>query len=99
MILYMLCFILFCVGLYAVFTKRNLVKIIIGIVIAKYAVNLFLALAGCRPGQPAEPMAQAVTLVSIVTGLGVTVLLAAIAMRLHEKYGTFDVSEIRRLKG
>ena len=39
---YFLCMTLFTVGLYAVVVKRDLVKIIIGIAIMDYAVNLFL---------------------------------------------------------
>ena len=43
---YMLCLILFSVGLYCVLRKRNLIKIIIGIGIMEYAVNLFFVLSG-----------------------------------------------------
>ncbi|HON00613.1 MAG TPA: NADH-quinone oxidoreductase subunit K, partial [Acidobacteriota bacterium] len=31
---YFLCFVLFCVGLYGMLAKRNLVKIILGLVVA-----------------------------------------------------------------
>ena len=50
MITYFLCLVLFSVGLYAILRKRNIIKIIIGIVICEYAVNLFLALFGYRMG-------------------------------------------------
>jgi multicomponent Na+:H+ antiporter subunit C len=42
---------------------------------------------------------QAMVVTSIVIGLGTTILAIAICVRLYEKYGTFDISEIRRLKG
>ncbi len=45
---YILCFILFCIGLYAVLRKRNIIKIIIGLGIIEYAVNLFFVLIGYR---------------------------------------------------
>jgi multisubunit Na+/H+ antiporter MnhC subunit len=109
---YLLCLILFCIGLYCVITKRNIVKIIIGIGISEYAVNLFFVLLGYRtngrapildPRQTVEkivdPLPQAVVLTSIVIGLAVTALLVALAMRMYEKYGTFDIYEMRRLKG
>jgi multicomponent Na+:H+ antiporter subunit C len=46
-----------------------------------------------------DPLPQALVLTSIVIGLAVTALMVAIALRIYEKYGTFDLSQIRRLKG
>ena len=112
MSVYFLCFVLFCIGLYCILRKRNLIKIIIGIVITEYAVNLFFILVGYRmhgrapihaPDQTVlnmvDPLPQALVLTAIVIGLAVTALIAAIAIRVYEKYGTFDITKIRRLKG
>jgi multicomponent Na+:H+ antiporter subunit C len=46
-----------------------------------------------------DPLPQALVLTAIVIGLGVTAMTVAIAMRLYEKFGTYDIKEIRRLKG
>ena len=46
-----------------------------------------------------DPLPQALVLTSIVIGLGVLALMAALCVRLYERYGTFDVTEIRRLRG
>jgi len=46
-----------------------------------------------------DPLPQALVLTSIVIGLGVLALQVAICLRLYEKYKTFDMSEINRLKG
>ena len=46
-----------------------------------------------------DPVPQALVLTAIVIGLGVTAMTVAIAMRLYEKYGTYDIKEIRKLKG
>lgn len=46
-----------------------------------------------------DPLPQALVLTSIVIGLGVLALMAAICLRLYEKYKTFDMSEIKRLRG
>ncbi len=46
-----------------------------------------------------DPLPQALILTSIVIALGVTALMVALALRLHEKYGTFDLENIRRLRG
>lgn len=46
-----------------------------------------------------DPLPQALVLTSIVIGLGVLALQVAICLRLYEKYKTFNMSEINRLKG
>lgn len=46
-----------------------------------------------------DPLPQALVLTSIVIGLGVLALMVAICIRLYERYGTFDVTEMTRLKG
>ncbi len=110
--IYVLCLILFCVGLYCVLVKKNIIKIIIGVSIIDYSLYLFLAMIGYRAQgrspihSPAvkienmvDPLPQALVLTAIVIGLAVLGLMIAIATRLYEKYGTFDIDEIRRLKG
>jgi multisubunit Na+/H+ antiporter MnhC subunit len=46
-----------------------------------------------------DPLPQALVLTSIVIGLATTTMLVAIAMRIYEKYGTFDITKIKELKG
>ena len=116
MLPYLLGIFLFFIGIYAVVAKKNLVKIIVGTMIADYAVNYFLLTLGYRKGgiapiltrqlKPAEfiaqsvdPLPQALILTSIVIGLGMTALMIALAVRLYDRYGTFDVTKIRKLKG
>ena len=112
MSVYFLCFCLFGVGLYCVLRKRNVIKIIIGLGIIEYAVNLFIILIGYRahgrapifaPDQSVvtmvDPLAQAMVLTTIVIGLAVTIVTVSIAIKIYEKYGTFDITKIRRLKG
>jgi multicomponent Na+:H+ antiporter subunit C len=112
MILYLLCLILFSIGIYCLLVKKNLVKKIIGLGIMEYAINLFFILLGYKHNGEApilergvvitnfvDPLPQALILTSIVIGLGVTALMVAITVRLYEKYKTFDIDEIRRLKG
>lgn len=112
MIAYFLCLILFCVGLYCILRKRNIIKIIVGIIIAEYAVNLFFILVAYKVGgrspifspdeaitNMVDPLPQALVLTTIVIGLATTALLVGIAMRIYEKYGTFDITKIRELRG
>ena len=43
-----LCFVVFIIGLYCVLTKKNMIKIIIGLSIMEYALNLFFILLGYK---------------------------------------------------
>ena len=122
--IYLMTFALLLIGLYAVVAKKNVIKIIVGLLIIDYAINMFLVLVGYRGGGTApilsgrhetsaaleaasselagaavDPLPQAMVLTSIVIGLGITALMVAMAIRLYEKYGTFDMSKIRKLKG
>ncbi len=49
--------------------------------------------------QSVDPLPQVLVLTSIVIGLSTLALMVAIALRLYEKYQTFDMSEIRKLRG
>ena len=74
--------------------KRNIIKMIIGIGIMGYAVNLFFVLVGYVEGgrspiydadqaitKMVDPLPQVVVSTSIVLGLAVTLLLISIATR------------------
>jgi multisubunit Na+/H+ antiporter MnhC subunit len=46
-----------------------------------------------------DPLPQALVLTAIVIGLATTAMLMAVIIRLYRKYGTFDIREIRNLRG
>jgi multicomponent Na+:H+ antiporter subunit C len=114
---YVLALALMLVGLYVIVAKKNVIKIILGVVILEYAINLFLLLLGYRAGGAApiraadqvddaafaagavDPIPQALILTSIVIGVGCLALMVAVAVRLHERFGTFDITRIRELRG
>jgi multicomponent Na+:H+ antiporter subunit C len=111
---YVLCIVLFCLGVYAILSKRNIIKILIGLIIAEYAVNLFLIMVAFRiggrspifsrtevilPNTMVDPLPHALVLTAIVIGLATTAFLVAIAMRIHDRYGTYDITKIRELRG
>ena len=112
MIVYLLCFILFLVGLYGVITRRNLVKIVISLSIMEFSTFLLFALIGyidggvapiVNPSDPVkiyvDPLPQALVLTAIVIGLATTAMLMAVIIRLYRKYKTFDIREINNLRG
>ena len=112
MIVYLLCLILFLVGLYGVITRRNLIKIAISLSVMEFSIFLFLALIGYIDGgvapivDPADPvrlyvdpLPQAMVLTAIVIGLATTAMLMTVIIRIYRKYGTFDIREIKNLRG
>ena len=113
---YLVCTLLLLLGVYCIIAKKNLVKIVIGLCIIEYAINLMLILIGYRSGGNApivtsiesvaeqtrsfvDPIPQALIVTSIVIGLGMSAMVIALCLRLYEKYGTFDILQIRRLRG
>jgi len=46
-----------------------------------------------------DPLPQALVLTAIVISLGSLALMISICIRIYEKYGTFDITRIRRLRG
>ncbi len=114
--IYVLCLVLFCIGLYGTLRKRNVIKIITGLILCEYAANLLFIVVGYRMNGRApvldrgmaeamlfenmvDPLPQAMVLTTIVIGMATTLLLVALAIRIYEKYGTFDITEIKDLKG
>jgi multicomponent Na+:H+ antiporter subunit C len=107
--------VLLTLGLYCLVAKKNIVKKILGVVIMDYAVNLYLIIIGYKNGGVApvigkttpaamlerfvDPLPQALVLTSIVIGLGVLALMVSMVIRLYEKHGTFDMSQISKLRG
>jgi len=57
MTIYVLAVAMLLVGLYAVVAKKNVIKLIIGVLIIDYAVNMLLVLVGYRAGKsPQAPI-------------------------------------------
>ena len=49
--------------------------------------------------QSVDPLPQAIVMTTVVISLSTLIVMVALCIRLYERYGTFDVTEIRRLKG
>ncbi len=110
-ILYITSFALVIIGLYAVLSQRNLIRIVIGLNIADVGINLLLVTLGYIEGgrvpiftagqsaaNMADPVPQALVLTAIVIGFGVTALMLTLVMRIYATHGTIDASRIRGLK-
>jgi len=102
--------ILFVLGLYGILTQRNVIKIIISLNILEIGLNLFIISVGYVKDGVApiftnqhadvssvnfvDPLPQALVLTAIVIGVGTTALGLALAKRMYQKYGTFNIDEM-----
>jgi len=112
MIYYVGSFGLIIIGLYIVLTKRNLIKVIIGLDLFETGIFLLLICTGYVKGGTApifsnakltsalmvDPVPQALVLTAIVIGVATLALALSLAIRLYHHYGTLDLRKIRELK-
>lgn len=111
---YICSIILIVLGLYTMLVKKNIMKIVIGMGLLDYGINLLLISIGFKAGGTApiftvgeinpntffvDPVPQALTLTSIVIGACVTAMALAIVIKVKEYYGTLDADKVRRLNG
>lgn len=111
---YIASFVLIALGFYTMVAKKNLLKIVIGMGIVDYGVNLLIVSIGFNPGGTApifaiseltresffvDPIPQALTLTSIVIGACVTAMALSLVIKMKKSYGTLNSEKIRRLNG
>lgn len=101
---------LFCIGLYNIIIRRNMVKKLIGLNIMETSVFfLYISLGylqngiapvaggGADPGRMVNPVPQVLVLTGIVVAVGVTALALSMVILLYRQYGTLDTDEIMRM--
>ncbi len=87
------------IGLFAVVTRRNLLRIVIGIEIIATGVNLnFIAMSIFKHGPYIDPTAHALTIISIVLDGALVGVALALTLVVYRKFRTLDTDEIRRLR-
>ena len=106
--------VLIIIGFYMMVIKKNIIKIVIGMSIVDYGLNIFLVSIGFNAGGTApiftfnelrsgmyfvDPVPQALTLTSIVIGACVTAMALSLCIKIYGEYGTLDAYQIRRLRG
>lgn len=107
---YIVVVILFCLGIYTIIMEKNLIRIVIGANIVESSLILLLILISFKPGGTApildreyeivvDPIPQALAVTAIVIGGSVTAVMLNLMIKLHKKYGTLNVDEIRKLRG
>lgn len=107
---YIVVIILFCLGIYTIIMKKNLIKIVIGFTIVESSLILLLILISYKPGGTApildrsyeiivDPIPQALSLTAIVIGGSVTAVMLVLVIKIYKRYGTLNIDEIRKLRG
>jgi len=100
------------IGVYGLLTNRHMIKMIISINVLEVGLNLFIIAVGYSDNKIipiitaankgatnySDPLLQALVLTAIVIGVGTTAILLAVARKLYQQYGTFDLKEMEGSK-
>lgn len=101
---------LFMVGIYALSSRRNIVKTIISLAIVQSAIILFFLSInysksavppiGIALKQPvADPIPQALMITAIVVGISVTAVSLTMFITLYHKFGSTNWNKVRQKRG
>ena len=112
---YLAAIILVAIGVYALVTKENLIKKVIGLVVLTNGTHMLLITLGYKTSGIApimsftdsrifsmiavDPLPQAMVLTSIVINLSITALALSLITRVYKLFGTVDTKKLRVLKG
>ena len=99
---------LFALGTFLVL-RRDVVRVVWGVVIFGQAANVYLVTMGGLEGPPpilghhagghpttTDPLVQALVLTAIVIGFGTTAFALVLTYRVYQEHGTIDVRELGR---
>ncbi len=89
--------------------KRDLFRVVVGLVLISSAANLALMGSGLSRGQApiqptrageavADPLVQAMTLTAIVIGFAVTALLLVLVLRIYRTHRSVDLDDLSRME-
>jgi len=91
---------LYMIGLYCLATKRNMLRLVLGIEILINAANInFITFAAYAMPGFVDPMGNSFVCISIGLAGAVSAVALAIVVLAYRHYGTLDVKELRRLRG
>lgn len=91
MIIWLAAILLMLIGLYGAAVKRDLVKVVIGLMIMQYSLDLLLIVFS----REREWFSQLAALM----GLATTIILVALIKRNFDRQATLDVTKLNKLKG
>jgi NADH-quinone oxidoreductase subunit K len=89
--------VLLLMGIYSVFTAKNLLKSVMSYQVAVFGVNLTLFSSSLSFIGMQRLLGDTFVFISIVVGAAVEVVGLAIVVAVFRKFGTLNPAEIRRL--
>ncbi|TET64443.1 NADH-quinone oxidoreductase subunit K [Candidatus Bathyarchaeota archaeon] len=90
---------LYIVGMYCLVSKRNMIKLVMGLEILVNAAHLnFIAFSAYRSVGFIDPLGHSIVIMSIGFAGCVTALALTIVTYAYKYYKTLDVRKLRRLK-
>jgi len=93
-------FSLYAIGLYCLATKRNMIRLILGLEILINAANLtFITFSAYAFPGYVDRLAHSIVIVSIGLGGSVGAVALTMIVYAYKYYGTLDITELKRLKG
>ena len=107
-------FLIILAGLWAIITRKNIIKMIIGFSLFDTGLHIVMVSLAYVKGSTApildsavgieaatkiaDPVPQALVLTAIVIGLGVTALMLAFAIKLHKSKGSLQICDFKDMK-
>ncbi|MFQ6074526.1 MAG: NADH-quinone oxidoreductase subunit NuoK [Candidatus Bathyarchaeia archaeon] len=92
-------FVLYGVGVYCLTTRRDLIRLLIGLTILMDAPNLsFIFFSTMKASGLVDPLPQALVAMAIVIDGCVIVVGLGLTVRIYRKYGSIDIETLRRLR-
>jgi NADH:ubiquinone oxidoreductase subunit K len=90
---------LYAIGIYCLATKRNMIRIILGLEVLVNAANIsFITFSAYAFPGFVDPLAHSFVVVSIGIAGSVSAVALMLVVHVYKLYGTLDVRELRRLK-
>jgi len=90
---------LFAISLYCLATKRNIIRLLLGIEILINSAQLnFIAFAANWVEGYVDPLAQLFIMISIVLSVSVLAVGLTVVILVYHHYGTLDARELSRLR-
>jgi len=91
---------LYAIGLYCLATKRNMLRLVLGIELLINAANInFITFAAFALPGFVDPLGNAFVCISIGLGGAVSAVALGIVVLAYRHYGTLNVTELKRLRG
>lgn len=99
--------VLFCIGLYVVVAKENLIKKLLGLNIMETAVFAFIVTSGMVDGGTApitgsgatgpfaSPLPHALIVTGIVVAVSITALALSLIVEIYRQCGTLEADELK----